>query len=271
MFTVVFWNVGKQKAPNRVANVARHHDVDLLLIAEAAFEPAALLRPLNTGADALTSYFHSPGCRRVLMFGRFPLDSMKPLSETAYFSIRRLHLPGRKPITLAAAHLSSKLFTGASGSRVECDHFADAVRAVEESEDHSRTVVVGDFNSNPFEEGIAVTTGFNAVMDRAVACAPPRKVRGVPREFFYNPMWNLFGDHGGGPAGSYYAWRPEEPCYYWNMFDQVLIRPALLSSFHSKDLQILTTDGGASLLDQDGRPDTVGASDHLPILFRLNL
>lgn len=55
------------------------------------------------------------------------------------------------------------------------------------------------------------------------------------------------------------------------MFDQVLIRPALLDRFATQDVQILHTDGERSLLSSRGIPDTSIASDHLPILFKLAL
>ena len=42
--------------------------------------------------------------------------------------------------------------------------------------------------------------------------------------FFYNPMWGHFGDALDGPPGSYYDARSEAVAYFWNVFDQVLIR-----------------------------------------------
>ena len=56
---------------------------------------------------------------------------------------------------------------------------------------------------------------------------------------------------------------------YWNMFDQVLLRPGLMDSL--TELRILDGDGQASLLSERGRPRSATASDHLPILFRLDL
>ncbi len=55
------------------------------------------------------------------------------------------------------------------------------------------------------------------------------------------------------------------------MYDQVLIRPALLKHFKNEDLKILHTDGLLPLVDADGLPNRKEFSDHLPILLRLHL
>lgn len=60
--------------------------------------------------------------------------------------------------------------------------------------------------------------------------------------------------------------------FSWNMFDQVLIRPELLPYFRTKELEILTGDGETSFLTaRSGVPGAQNGSDHLPIVFKLNL
>ena len=91
-------------------------------------------------------------------------------------------------------------------------------------------------------------------------------------------MWSLFGDAQGRPPGTYYYSTSTLITYFWNMFDQLLVRPQLLSSFENENLQILTSAGNSkqassatSLLTKDGRPNSKTASDHLPLLFSLEL
>ncbi|MBL8795846.1 MAG: hypothetical protein JNM56_18220 [Planctomycetia bacterium] len=82
-------------------------------------------------------------------------------------------------------------------------------------------------------------------------------------------MWGLFGDRTPGPPGTYFysGSGPGNP--YWNIFDQVLLRPDIMDSL--VELKIIDTDGQESLLTDRGRPRIATASDHLPILFRFNL
>jgi len=55
------------------------------------------------------------------------------------------------------------------------------------------------------------------------------------------------------------------------MFDQVLIRPDLLDRFDNQDLQIIASANNTSLLSSNGILNDKSPSDHLPLLFRLNL
>ena len=55
------------------------------------------------------------------------------------------------------------------------------------------------------------------------------------------------------------------------MFDQVLVRPALLDVFRNEELTILTDDGSTRLLSSTGRPRKDAFSDHLPVAFTLDL
>lgn len=124
---------------------------------------------------------------------------------------------------------------------------------------------------NPFETGLVSAAGLNAVMTRQIALRETRTVKGKEYPFFYNPMWSHFGDAGGTPSGTYYYSGARHREFFWHIFDQVLIRPALIDSFQNESLKILSTDGAISFLSNRGVPDPSVASDHLPILFELNL
>jgi len=84
-------------------------------------------------------------------------------------------------------------------------------------------------------------------------------------------MWSLFGDISAGPPGTYYHASSEHRVFFWNMFDQVLIRPDLLDAFNPRELEIIHTNGDISLLSSQNRPDDEQFSDHLPIRFTLAL
>ena len=144
------------------------------------------------------------------------------------------------------------------------------VSEVEEREGHHRTLLLGDLNMNPFEAGmVAASGGLHAVPSRRVAQRGERTVQREKYRFFYNPMWNLLGDRGDA-GGTYYFEHAEPICYFWNMYDQVLLRPALLEGFRPEQVKIVTEVGGVPLLD-GGRVDKDVASDHLPVVVELEM
>jgi hypothetical protein len=86
-------------------------------------------------------------------------------------------------------------------------------------------------------------------------------------------MWGLFGDRTSGPPGTYY-WRSSVTSnHHWHILDQVLLRPSLADKLTR--LKILRRDGPGSadnsLLDKHGLPEREGISDHLPLLFELDI
>ena len=113
--------------------------------------------------------------------------------------------------------------------------------------------------------------GFHAIASRRIAAKGHRVVEGEAYPFFYNPMWRFFGDAGTGPPGTYYRRHSDYVEYFWHIFDQVLIRPALLPNFNNEHLRVLTTTGQTDLVTSAGVPAKSVASDHLPLLFRLRL
>jgi hypothetical protein len=83
-------------------------------------------------------------------------------------------------------------------------------------------------------------------------------------------MWSHLGDARTDTAGSYYYERAEHVNYFWNMFDQVLLRPELARRFDPAQLRIVTSVGTRWLVRPNGRPDNATGSDHLPIVFELD-
>ena len=206
-----------------------------------------------------------------MIYTRFSSEYLQKRFDDSRLTIRQLRLPGRDEILLAALHHPSKLHWSNASQSAECYRVSSTIRGVEEEVGHRRTVLVGDFNMNPFEDAMVAATGLNAVMARMIAARETRTVLAHEYPFFYNPMWGHFGDAMEGPSGTFYDGRSEHVTYFWNMFDQVLIRPELLRMFRNEALRILSVSGERSLLTAKGLPDASAASDHLPLLFRLDL
>lgn len=269
MLRFLFWNIARSTDEDLVARAARSNEADVLILAECEIMPARLLEALNRDAP---DYQYAPGqCERLRFFSNFDSGFLRPSYETARVSIRRLSLPGRDQVTLVGAHLPSKLHFSAGSQVFGCMELNQIIEEEETKAGHKRTILMGDLNMNPFEMGVAASGGLHAVMSRQVALRRSRTVQEQTYSFFYNPMWSHFGDRGAGPSGTYYYEKAEHLNYFWNIFDQVLLRPELLSGFQPDGVRIITSIEDLSLLDEDGIPDKEHGSDHLPVLLELNL
>jgi hypothetical protein len=269
MTTFLFWNLNKKPLSSLIAKLVEEHDVDILIFAECLMKPDVLLPYINR-ADRQWAYSPSDSCERIKIYTRFSPEFIKPVLDGREFTTRHLTIPDKIDILLTAIHFPSKLSWSDASQAMRIVEVASKIRIAESRVGHLRTVLVGDLNMNPFEDGIISANGFHAVMSKMVAGKQSRVVQGERYPFFYNPMWSLFGDAPQEPPGTYY-YTSGLISFFWNMFDQVLIRPELLSSFSHDNLNILTSAGNTSLLTSDGRPNSKMASDHLPLLFSLDL
>ena len=121
---------------------------------------------------------------------------------------------------------------------------------------------------NPFEAGMVAADGFHSVMDRRIALKGSRIVGGKERKYFYNPMWRLMGDDTNSFLGTYY-YRGGQVSYFWNTFDQILLRSSLLEYFESENISIISQVSDQSLLKNNKINKTF--SDHLPIMIELDI
>lgn len=80
----------------------------------------------------------------------------------------------------------------------------------------------------------------------------------------------MLGDSGSSAPATYFYNSGTEVNYFWNTFDQVLLRPSLLSSLSNRGINVATSIGAVTLLNTLGRPDANTASDHLPVICRLS-
>jgi len=270
----LFWNLNSNVASQVVASAARSMDIDLLVLAENANSLADLAIALNDGQDRLflTSTKGLPALRRSLtVFFRYSVDSVRPVTDGPGVAIFELSPPSSLSINVVAVHLRSKLHSDGDNQLLAAVEVRELIEDAEELTGHRRTVVVGDLNMDPFEPGVVAANALHGVMSRAVAATGSRTVNDKERRYFYNPMWNQFGDHAPGPPGTYYRSPSGFKAHFWHVLDQILIRPELLERVIDEDIRVVTSIDGISLLDAGGRPNSGAYSDHLPIFAEIDL
>jgi len=267
MLTFLFWNIRKKQSAHLVAALAHEHDVNIVLLAECQDPPRVGLALTPEGASRAYNYYPS---KKIQVFSRLPRNSLVELDQNnSYLDFWQLEPPHGQQILLVAVHLPDRYNTPTDHERYrKSREFIAEIQQHERKIEHRRTVIVGDFNMNPYEVGMFAADGFNALSSRTkVENRRQRRTSGMPH-FFYNPMWNHLGDVQYPPGTYYFEGKPTE--LDWHTLDQVLVRPDLLDSFESAHVKIVTKAGDEDLINHLGRPNK-DISDHLPILFKLDL
>jgi endonuclease/exonuclease/phosphatase family metal-dependent hydrolase len=272
MLSFLFWNLaGNAAIAPYVARLATTYAVDVFLFAECPLDTTLIMEMLN---DVRRGVYWEPKTEKtkVRVISRLPLTDLVPQFTNigGDMTIWKLKASDAPFLLLAAAHLPAKI-----GGFSEFDQLSRAqavageIAEVEDDLGSRHTVLVGDLNMNPFDPGVVNVTGIHGLMAKSLARQKDRRYKGSLYRRFYNPMWGLFGDRTPGPAGTYF-WETSVPSnQHWSILDQVLVRPALMDRF--RNVQILAGDGYQSFLTEKGTPDKANISDHLPVLFQIEI
>ena len=273
MATFLFWNINGKDLRTLIREAVDEHQVDVLMLAECSVSPALILNAINDDRDPQLHFHPTPlGTSRVTLYSVFPSEYVTALRDEPDVSARRIRHPLGGTFLLFLVHLGSRRFLDAGEQASLAVRLREVIESVEAEAGHDRSILVGDLNMDPFEDGVVGSEQLHGVMTRSKAAEGSRKVSGKDRKFFYNPMWRCIGKgRDDSPHGTYYYSRSSPTNQFWHVFDQLLIRPSLLNRFNDESLHILARIGERSLVTSDERIDRKGASDHLPILFSINL
>jgi hypothetical protein len=280
MPTLGFWNINSGRTVTDDRQLARlassfavQWSLEILFLIECIIPYETLMAAFSkAGLD----YYPIDCADRFKVIARFDPAFMQRLTapiQSNRFDFWHLSLPLQRDVIVGLIHGLDKRNNSIEKQELFMQQVASALTYFERELGHERSVLLGDFNSNPFESPIAsAATGLHAVSSRAVALSVPRRMLEVAYPYLYNPMWNLFGDEPPGSAPGTYYYRGSNPHeLYWHMLDQVLIRPSLLKAFDFTALEIVTTLGETMLTKTNGYPDEARFSDHLPVVFALDL
>lgn len=280
---ILFWNIQKKSSFfDTIVDVVNEEQIDILLLTEFPYVDSdgnqkdyisSICSKLQTEVDRSYEYFVSTK-KRVEVFYRSNIVKLSEMKDMPLISVCKIeNLGGGDKISMVFLHLESKVnydtdeqSEAAEDARVEIEKYE------REHQTDRKTIVCGDFNMNPFEKGMIKARGFHAVMDEKTAKKKSRKYKNKEYHYFYNPMWGFLGDLGRGEvSGTYYFAKSRHILYFWNLYDQVLVRPEALQYFDKSSLKIVTKKTGKyNLLSKSGLLSKE-YSDHLPIKYTINL
>lgn len=257
----LFWNTHRNEQINSVlCELVCENKASIVILAEYTAAIDELLTMLATCGVKMKRYCSI--CPRITLLGT--VDNVELRTDTDHTTIQ---IVNGKDI-LCCVHLNSKLHTNHEGYReILIESIIRDIQEIEDDLGTENSIIVGDFNINPYDTSCIDARFFHGIPVLAEAERKTRSVAGKEFRMFYNPMWNFLGDYT-SPYGTYYCNTSGIQNTYWHIFDQVIIRPALKNRFVKESLKILTETSTRYLLDHNGHPDK-GISDHLPIFFEI--
>jgi exonuclease III len=258
---ILFWNTYHNKYINTIlSELIIENNASIVVLAEYDGKIDELIDILTSNGIVMKQY--NSCCERIKLLGS--LECVELRLDTSHYTIQIIN---DKDI-LCCVHLNSKLHAGHETYReILIDQIVQDIQTIEQEIGTENSIVVGDFNINPYDSSCIDARYFHGIPVCCEAERKSRKVAGKDYFMFYNPMWNFLGDFQ-EPYGTYYYNGSSTQNTYWNIFDQVIFRPAMKKRFLKDSLKILTETKTRYLLDSNGHPDK-NISDHLPIIFEI--
>jgi endonuclease/exonuclease/phosphatase family metal-dependent hydrolase len=208
MLSVLFWNLMGGRRESLCANLVRLHDVDILVLAECT-SPTAMRRVLNQRPTPVPFYWHrATNPSRVTVFSRFPKSEFAEVVSDQRYSVHALSGPSRPELVIVSVHATSGLQVDVVEQDEELRALAKRVTELEDSRGHTRTLLIGDLNADPYDKRVQTAVGLHGEKSRAIAQQGARRVKRVAYRFFYNPMWRFLGQQPPDPKERTTAGRP---------------------------------------------------------------
>ncbi len=263
---IIFWNVNKKDLTSLVCSITKSNNADVVVLNENKVPIKETLQALqeNVSPDFYRPNSSQSSEERFHCFcknRKLDLSELHALSRT---SVRKIDI-GQHRVLLALVHGVDMRNYDADTRQSSAQSLMSNMEFVKMQRKTNKLILLGDFNMNPYDKAMNLAAGLNAMMTKSCVKNGLRRHIDQDYDFYYNPMWSLFGDNTDGPAGTVYDTSNQGP-YGWSMLDQVLISHSIVNLF--QDVRILTEAGPQLLMDAKGRPNPI-ASDHFPILVNL--
>ncbi|NOQ63685.1 MAG: hypothetical protein GQ582_04170, partial [Methyloprofundus sp.] len=190
------------------------------------------------------------------------------LNQDRYFSLVKIKGKNRELIA-GFVHFPSKREYGLESLG---KFFGDFRRQLVDEEvlyDAQDSIVIGDFNVNPFEQPMISFHSMGATNGQY--CSQRNLTVGnESNSLFYNPMWTLYAAHKERPGGFRYA-KTSNNVLAWHFLDQVIIRPSLIECFNFDLLVVIKNTTTFNYLNRNQAPNKNKVSDHLPLMCEIEI
>lgn len=260
MLNILFWNLKRNAIESYIIDCIVENNVDISIFSE--FDEIDFIKIEKNLGKMYARILGVQGDRKVTLIAKttFQVISVQQQKRYNIYNIKT----AVKDYILAAVHLEDRRnYEIADRTRTIRCLVADIERT-EKLFKCNNTIVIGDFNANPYDEELLSKYAFNAVLFKTIIS---KSELTNPDSFklkrFYNPILHYISEDTGMYGSFYYEKGHMTP--YWHCLDQVLVRKSLVNSVnHMEYLKRINTKD----LLVNAIPNRK-ISDHLPLLVNL--
>lgn len=254
---LLFWNLKKNANEKYIVDLLTEQSVDIAIFAEycnTSFSTVIELLKNN--------YIHYDGygaCEKITLLCKKDI-SISIKREQDRYTLYSVCMHNSQ-YNIIGVHLPAPPNSDANDRKCIIRDLVSDTNELELQSKNYQTIVIGDFNCNPFNEEIIQKDSFNAVLYKPLIEAQ-ETVTYMRKKYrrFYNPIINYISE-ATQTYGSFYYSSGNAPLY-WNCFDQILVRRCLCENIQR--IEYIKGIKGKQLIKECKPNDAI--SDHLPLL-----
>ncbi len=264
---LLFWNVKNKGLDDCLVELTMEKNCDLIVLAEYPKEIGRLCNRVNVlSKNNYMPVTNLGGCNKIKAFMKsgYPIHILREQSRYQILMIKT----SLYKLIIAMMHNISKLYAVEDEQEENLRQLHRDLEELEAQYNTHNVLVMGDLNVNPFEKSCIAANSIHGIPYVRELTEKGRIVQGRVYKEFYNPMWKFLGARV-APFGTYFYNNSKIVNYFWNTYDQFLVRPQLVRALDEDSLEIVTHTASFNFMNQKGKPDQKLYSDHLPIFVKL--
>lgn len=162
---ILFWNVHKKDLTDHVCQLAEKTSADVMVLNE---NRVASKQTLNTLRERVSEHFYIPYSiseQRFHCFCRTPELDLSQVDNGERTNTRILQLGSQRTL-LGLVHGVDPRNHDPATRQSFAQELSREMRFVKDQQKTNKLVMMGDFNMNPYESGMNLAAGLNAMMTR---------------------------------------------------------------------------------------------------------
>lgn len=260
MLNILFWNLNKNKLENYIVDCIIENEIDIAVLTEFSGIDFESLEKSFGG-----KYRYITGIEDDVKLALFAEESLniKKIQTVCRYNIYEVVTDFKKYL-LTGVHLQDRRNYKPSDRIETIKSIVNDIENTEKFFQCDNSIVIGDFNANPYDEEFTSVYSFNAVLFKNIIDRNEYTDHHVDKKKrFYNPILQYISEDT-GMYGSYYD-TSDSSTSYWYCLDQILVRKKLVNSI--RDVTYLKKINSEQLMGEVGPRNSI--SDHLPLVVRL--
>ncbi|MBB3139135.1 hypothetical protein FHS26_006921 [Rhizobium pisi] len=288
MLAIAYWNLGKRAQVQHVVDLTfeltespslsgPHGEAIIGLSETGRISVQSLRAALGTAFSVYASDYKSFICISKLASGQLTSEFEE---EHAWpFLLHRGAGQTLETHCLWFVHRPSPFgkFNPRTYSTLDAAKLRQRVEVREAEQAIAKSILIGDFNSDPYCDSMVAAGALNSAMCRNIASHMRFRTEGKGRyqkkiPMFYNAMWANLGDQTStAQPGSFFNDGDISDSTIWHALDQVLIRPSLIPTLPTGTPKYLTNIRATNLLKPQSNGIDTTISDHLPVVVTMKI